>query len=508
LMSSFKVLESKISGEVSAMTFYKKHIKRLRDGDADGPMPYHKSLPVKDMSEKALAEIIKKYEKHIEDGEKRIEKWKEEYKEKESFKYSKAHDVTEIIKTLEGKDMDKTKIGRKSPPYSANDYEVGILGIGQDGHIWKVKERASYHVWVASGHYDSPISKTSMPSPSMIGYDDDYWREKMSEREELDPEMGIDEPERDSADEPLEIEETVEEEIEAEPTPIIDDSIMSKLKSSVGVPEEFKFADNMTFYTMLRNIFRGKNILVTGPSGCGKSSLGKILAEITNKPFYSFNFGDTMNPSAKILGDTKFSKEEGTFFKPSRFVGAITDNSGAFIMLDEITRDRTGDLANILMPVLDGQKYLALDESDDASTVNLHDKAFFYATANIGREYLGCAHDLDRAWKDRFCGGLYELEYLPQKKEQELIQVRVPQVSEDDARRITEFAEKIRNLYKAEELNVAVSTRMCLTTAELVVDGMKLIDALKHTVLPFYPLQGGDDTERVRVMQTIQSMGD
>jgi hypothetical protein len=160
------------------------------------------------------------------------------------------------------------------------------------------------------------------------------------------------------------------------------------------------------------------------------------------------------------------------------------------------------------MPVLDGQKVLALDESDDADVVTLNDKAFFYATANIGREYLGCAHDLDRAWKDRFCGGLYELEYLPQKKEQELVQIRVPQISEENARRITEFARKIRGLYKAEELNVAVSTRMCLTTAEFVVDGMSLIDALKHTCLPFYPLQGGDDTERVRVIQTIQSMGD
>ena len=144
-------------------------------------------------------------------------------------------------------------------------------------------------------------------------------------------------------------------------------------------------------------------------------------------------------------------------------------------MLDEITRDRTGDLANILMPVLDGQKTLALDESEDADVVNLDKGAFFYATANIGREYLGCAHDLDRAWKDRFCGGLYELEYLPQEKEQ---------------------------------LNVAVSTRMCLTTAEFVVDGMKLVDALKHTVLPFYPIQAGDDSERVKVLQAIQSMGD
>ena len=304
------------------------------------------------------------------------------------------------------------------------------------------------------------------------------------------------------------VDEFMEEALEPEPEIKIDDSVIGKLKASVGVPEEFKFTDDMTFYTMLRNIFRGKNILVTGPSGCGKSSLGKILASITNKPFYSFNFGDTMNPSAKILGDTKFSKEDGTWFKPSRFVSAITDNSGAFIMLDEITRDRTGDLANILMPVLDGQKYLALDESEDADVVDLDKGAFFYATANIGREYLGCAHDLDRAWKDRFCGGLYELDYLPQGKEQSLLQVRVPQIEEEDARRITEFAKKIRDLYKSEELNVAVSTRMCLTTAELVVDGMPLLDALKHTVLPFYPVQGGDDTERVKVIQTIQSMGD
>jgi len=341
--------------------------------------------------------------------------------------------------------------------------------------------------------------KRAEMSKDMSETDDEY---------RLDDEGDIEPPSISGLEELLGEEGDTPDEEEEVKEPIIDDSVIGKIKASVAVPEEFKFANDMTFYTMLRNIFRGKNILVTGPSGCGKSSLGKILAEITNKPFYSFNFGDTMNPSAKLLGDTKFNKDDGTWFKPSRFVGAITDNSGAFIMLDEITRDRTGDLANILMPVLDGQKTLALDESDDADVVTLDDKAFFYATANIGREYLGCAHDLDRAWKDRFCGGLYELEYLPQKKEQELVQIRVPQISDEDARRITEFAAKIRGLYKAEELNVAVSTRMCLTTAEFLVDGMTLIDALKHTCLPFYPVQGGDDTERVRVIQTIQSMGD
>ena len=296
--------------------------------------------------------------------------------------------------------------------------------------------------------------------------------------------------------------EEVEEVVEHIPT------VMTKLKGSVDLPEEFKFADNNVFYTMLRNIFRGKSILVTGPSGCGKSSLGKILADITNKPYYAFNFGDTMNPSAKLLGDTKYSREEGTWFKPSRFVSALMDRKGAFIMMDEVTRDRTGDLSNILMPVLDGQKYLALDESDDADTVQIDDGAFFYATANIGREYLGAAHDLDRAWKDRFTGGIYELEYLPQKKEEELLLVRVAGLSENDAFRITDFAKRVRDLYSAEELSTAVSTRMCLATAEFVVDGMSLIDALKQVVLPFYPVVAGDDSERVRVIQTIQSMGE
>ena len=452
----YKALEYMIGEKVRQIEIYRKHMASddLSDTEKDS------------------------YRTIIENLEKDIEKHKEEYRAEEKLKYSK--DDVSLSPDGVSKEIDMSD--------ESETYRDDVGGMPESSVL--AEDRADEPERFILGDHDAYSVRSDYKE--LFGMDEIYENTLLSDWDDMSEvmiEMG-------------------EAEIEEEPEPIIDDSVIGKLKASVSVPEEFKFTDDMTFYTMLRNIFRGKNILVTGPSGCGKSSLGKILAEITNKPFYSFNFGDTMNPAAKILGDTKFSKDEGTWFKPSRFVSAITDNSGAFIMLDEITRDRTGDLANILMPVLDGQKYLALDESEDADMVNLDSGAFFYATANIGREYLGCAHDLDRAWKDRFCGGLYELEYLPQKKEQDLLSVRVPQIDEDNARRITEFAKKIRDLYKAEELNVAVSTRMCLTTAELVVDGMPLIDALKHTCLPFYPMQGGDDTERVRVIQTIQSMGD
>ena len=408
----------------------------------------------------------------------------------------------------------RSREGRPSPSDSATLWEEGKELIGGDGSTWHVSvDVRGIKRWKKGyrPHYPTTPKLREEMSPIEV-------EESRKLREDTDTfiKEHTDADTMTTTDEELEglgalfgdaeSPEPVEEPTPDEVVEIEKESVMSKLRGSVNVPEEFKFADHLTFFTMLRNIFRGKNILVTGPSGCGKSSLGKILADITGKGYYSFNFGDTMNPSAKLLGDTKYNKEEGTWFKPSRFVKAIQQDS--FIMLDEVTRDRTGDLANILMPVLDGQKYLALDESEDADSVKVSPQAFFYATANIGREYLGASHDLDRAWKDRFTGGIYELDYLPPDKEKELIMIRSPQLMEDVADKVVDFAKRVRDLYKSDELATAVSTRMCLAVAELVVDGMSLIDALKHTCLPFYPVQGGDDTERVRIVQVIQSMGD
>ena len=47
---------------------------------------------------------------------------------------------------------------------------------------------------------------------------------------------------------------------------------------------------------------------------------------------------------------------------------------------------------------------------------------------------------------------------------------------------------------------------MTIAAARLVADGFPMADSLLQITLPFYPIQGGDDSERVMVKQTIQSM--
>lgn len=430
----------------------------------------------------------------------------------------------------------KRRKRRPSPTESASDCEVGQEMFGGDGKVWVVKEYERmgrpYKRWnklpgatipttidglweevrlkaemtagdSSKGSIDEslkyPADTVSVRPPSEAEPKSTDKKEKSMEEtkiEDMDDEMVI------SLDENPSETEKVEDKPEPE---VVIPTLISKLRSSVSMPEEFKFPDAMIYFKMLRNVRRNKWILCTGPSGCGKTSLGKILADITGKQFFAFNFGDTMNPSAKLLGDTKFDKDTGTWFKESRFVKAIqTEN--AFILLDEITRDRTGDLQNLLMPVLDGQAYLALDESDDADMVPVADNVFFYATANVGREYLGANASIDRAWMDRFTSGMFELDYLPLDKEIELLLHRTPGLIENDARKICEFAQKIRQLYAAEELSSAVSTRMTLAAGSFLMDGLSMIDSLLQVSLPFYPIQGSDDSDRIKVKQAIQAM--
>jgi MoxR-like ATPase len=126
--------------------------------------------------------------------------------------------------------------------------------------------------------------------------------------------------------------------------------------------------------------------MMTGPAGCGKTMAAKSLVNALDRPEFYFNLGATQDPRSTLIGNTHFSKEDGTYFTESEFVRAIqTEN--AVILLDELSRAHP-EAWNILMTVLDqGQRYLRLDEADGSPTVKVAKGVCFIATANIGNEY-------------------------------------------------------------------------------------------------------------------------
>lgn len=278
--------------------------------------------------------------------------------------------------------------------------------------------------------------------------------------------------------------------------------VFQYIKDNFVVPNStFKFKDENIFYNMIRNIVKNQHILVTGPTGCGKSHLGKILAKEMGMNFYSINLGDTSNPASKLLGHISYDPDSGTKFVRSKFVEMIQSEEPTLIMLDEITRDRSQELQNILIPVLDEQKVLILDEENPPVEIKISDKVRFYATANVGRQYIGASNTIDRAWLDRFTGGFYPLAYLDEESEAALLCERT-EIDKDTAAKITLFASKVRALANSDELTTSVSTRMTLSTADAVSDGVDLLDALMNITLPYY----NDPTEKDKVLNIIEAM--
>ena len=150
-----------------------------------------------------------------------------------------------------------------------------------------------------------------------------------------------------------------------------DPKMFENIKESFKVPKNFLFKEENTFFQMIRNIMRKEWILVTGPTGCGKTHLGKVLAKAMDMDFFSINLGDTSNPASKLLGHIAYDPEQGTHFVRSQFVEAIQSEKPTLIMLDEITRDRSQELQNILIPVLDEQRMLILDEERPPATIKV-----------------------------------------------------------------------------------------------------------------------------------------
>jgi len=265
-------------------------------------------------------------------------------------------------------------------------------------------------------------------------------------------------------------------------------------------PEDF-YIDELKWRFLVRNIEKGKNIMMTGPSGCGKTDATFKAAKALDREVIYFNLGATQDPRSTLIGNTHYNKDEGTYFSESSFIKAIQQEN-AVILLDELSRAHP-EAWNILMTVLDPiQRYLRLDEKDDSPTIKVANGVSFIATANIGMEYTA-TRVIDRAILDRFA--LIEMEPLSEENEFTLLKGKFPSLDPKMLNNLCSIVSSIRKEINSDtpRLSTMVSTRNTIEIAELLNDRFSLEDAAQLLIYPLFP-NDGNDSERVFVKQLIQ----
>ena len=278
--------------------------------------------------------------------------------------------------------------------------------------------------------------------------------------------------------------------------------VMAFLKTCTEKRPSDLYMEDLTWKFICRNIYRGRNMMLTGPTGTGKSQTAIAAAKALGRELFYVNLGATQDPRGTLIGNTHFSKEVGTFFNESAFVQAIkTPNT--VILLDEISRAHP-EAWNILMTVLDpGQRYLRLDEAVGAPTVKVAEGVSFVATANLGAEYTA-VRVMDRALMDRFT--IAEIPYLTAGQETNLLGQIYPELLVKDALALAEIAEATRRELQSDmpQISTMISTRSVIEMAGLMVDGFTLGEVANVGIYPMYSAEGGLQSERTFVKQIVQ----
>lgn len=244
---------------------------------------------------------------------------------------------------------------------------------------------------------------------------------------------------------------------------------------------------------------RKKQVLLTGPSGCGKTETVDHVAKAMQYSVERFNFGGITDAKSGVIGTTQYHPEKGTFFVESLFLKAIKKPK-TIVLLDEITR-ASPEVFNLILTLLDRQKYIAVEDNVPPIKVDVHEDVIFWATANEGSQYTGTMA-MDLALKDRFQAVMC-VTFPKPDIEAKILANRAPGLHEKLISSAVNVASDQRAAYNQAKFNQHISTRALIEVAQSAAEGLGLREAFLLHVADRFSRDGEQQSEYTLFTQIL-----
>lgn len=278
-------------------------------------------------------------------------------------------------------------------------------------------------------------------------------------------------------------------------------------KSTLKQYLKYKKPSETTFHVLdevwrqcLFSLASNSNVMLTGSSGSGKTELCTYLAKQVGRPICVLNLGAMTEARMSLIGNVNYSPEKGTYFSESRFVRAITTKN-TIVVLDELSR-APRDAFNILFPVLDSRRELAVDEAGD-KVIKVAEGVCFIATANVGTEYTGTSA-IDRALKDRF--SQIEIDFPPKDNEIALLVARTGIPLKFAGYLVGIAGNQRMRANNDMEFVEQISTRMLLNAAQQYAFGLPFSECLRYAITGMFSGEGNEASDRFKINQIIATV--
>ncbi len=211
-------------------------------------------------------------------------------------------------------------------------------------------------------------------------------------------------------------------------------------------------------------------VLIKGPTGCGKTRFIEAMGERLARDVYTVVCHDDLS-AADLIG-RHLIDENGTFWQDGPLTKAV--RNGGICYLDEIIEARK-DTTVVLHSLADYRRVLPIDRTGEV--IEAHPDFMLVVSYNPG--YQNVLKGMKPSTKQRFLSLSFT---YPKPAIEKAVIIKESGVSEEIAQKLVNIAGEIRRLSDS-DIQEAVSTRLLIYAAKLMVKGFNPHQACMHSIV-------------------------